>query len=47
MPKTVRFFTYIGIIAITSLFVRGIDKTKNETTKSTSDKYEIQALRTS
>ena len=44
MSKIVRFFTYIGIIAITSLFVRGIDKTKNETTKSTSDKYEIQAL---
>jgi hypothetical protein len=44
MPKIVHFFTYIGIITITFLFLRGIEKTKNETTKSTSDKYEIQAL---
>ena len=44
MSKIVRLFTYIGVIAITSLFVKGIDKTKSEPPKSTSDKYEIQAL---
>jgi len=44
MPKILRLFTFISILAITSLFVKGIDKTKIETSKSTSDKYEIQAL---
>ena len=44
MPKILRLFTFISILAITSLFVEGIDKTKIETSKSTSDKYEIQAL---
>lgn len=44
MPKIVRLFTLIGVIAITSLFIKGIDKAKSEPPKSTSDKYEIQAL---
>lgn len=44
MPKILRLFTFISILAITYLFVKGIDKTKIETSKSTSDKYEIQAL---
>lgn len=39
-----RLFTFIGVIAITSLFIKGIDKAKSEPPKSTSDKYEIQAL---
>ena len=44
MPKIVRLFTLIGVIAITSLFIKGIDKAKSDPPKSTSDKYEIQAL---
>ncbi|MDA9348205.1 lytic transglycosylase domain-containing protein [Polaribacter sp.] len=44
MPKIMRLFTLIGVIAITSLFIKGIDKAKSEPPKSTSDKYEIQAL---
>lgn len=44
MPKIMRLFTFIGVIAITSLFIKGIDKAKSEPPKSTSDKYEIQAL---
>ena len=44
MPKIMRLFTFIGVIAITSLFIKGIDKEKSEPPKSTSDKYEIQAL---
>ncbi|MDG1111009.1 MAG: lytic transglycosylase domain-containing protein [Polaribacter sp.] len=44
MPKIIRLFTFIGVIAITSLFIKGIDKAKSEPPKSTSDKYEIQAL---
>ncbi|MDB4167823.1 lytic transglycosylase domain-containing protein [Polaribacter sp.] len=44
MPKIIRLFTLIGVIAITSLFIKGIDKAKSEPPKSTSDKYEIQAL---
>ncbi|MDB4010377.1 lytic transglycosylase domain-containing protein [Polaribacter sp.] len=45
MPKIVRLFTLIGVIVITPLFIKGIDKAKNEPPKSTSDKYEIQALK--
>mgnify|MGYP002281320663 FL=1 len=44
MPKIMRLFTFIGVIAITSLFIKGIDKAKSEPPKNTSDKYEIQAL---
>ena len=44
MPKIMRLFTLIGVIAITSVFIKGIDKAKSEPPKSTSDKYEIQAL---
>lgn len=44
MPKIMRLFTLIGVIVITSLFIKGIDKAKSEPPKSTSDKYEIQAL---
>ncbi|MDA9234533.1 lytic transglycosylase domain-containing protein [Polaribacter sp.] len=44
MPKIMRLFTLIGVIAITSLFIKGIEKAKSEPPKSTSDKYEIQAL---
>lgn len=44
MPKIMRLFTFIGVIGITSLFIKGIDKAKSEPPKSTSDKYEIQAL---
>ena len=44
MPKIMRLFTFIGVIAITSLFIKGIDKAKSEPPKSTSDNYEIQAL---
>ncbi|MDA9257718.1 lytic transglycosylase domain-containing protein [bacterium] len=44
MPKIMRLFTLIGVIAIASLFIKGIDKAKSEPPKSTSDKYEIQAL---
>ena len=44
MPKIMRLFTFFGVIAITSLFIKGIDKAKSEPPKSTSDKYEIQAL---
>ncbi|MDC1460953.1 lytic transglycosylase domain-containing protein [Polaribacter sp.] len=44
MPKIMRLFTLIGVITITSLFIKGIDKAKSEPPKSTSDKYEIQAL---
>ncbi|MDB4242096.1 lytic transglycosylase domain-containing protein [Polaribacter sp.] len=44
MPKIVRLFTLIVVIAIISLFIKGIDKAKSEPPKSTSDKYEIQAL---
>ena len=44
MPKIMRLFTLIGVIAITSLFIKGIDKAKSDPPKNTSDKYEIQAL---
>lgn len=44
MPKIMRLCSYIGVIAITSFFMKGVEKTKNDTQISTSDKYEIQAL---
>lgn len=44
MPKIMRLCSYIGVIAITSFFMKGVEKTKNDTHISTSDKYEIQAL---
>jgi hypothetical protein len=45
MQKTSRFFSYLGVILITSLFVNAVQKTKNEDPKNTSEKYEIQALK--
>jgi hypothetical protein len=45
MSKILRFFSYVGIIVVTSIFVRGIEQKKDKDPKSTSEKYEIQSLK--
>ena len=45
MQKILRFFSYLGVILITFLSFKAVQKTKIKTTKHTSEKYEIQALK--